>query len=194
MIIRISGIVLGLALLFAPLIFKAPSLTGFNAETFLGLFILGISLFQRGQWEAKRAPIILLALSCFLITHYMAAFQLGYFPTVWEPFFTPGTRAVLTSNISKAFPISDAGLGSIFYGVEAIFALTGRTILLSACMVVMAFATLGLLIMQPLVVGTWCTLCLITAFLMLLMILLSRKEMLGNIKKVKEGVVYDFTA
>ena len=55
----------------------------------------------------------------------MAAYQLGYTTTVWEPFFTPGTAAILTSDVSKAFPISDAGLGAVAYLIEALMGFMG---------------------------------------------------------------------
>jgi hypothetical protein len=55
----------------------------------------------------------------------MTAFQLGHISQIWDPLFGKGTEIVITSWISKSFPISDAGLGAIFYLVEAIFSLAG---------------------------------------------------------------------
>jgi len=36
----------------------------------------------------------------------MAAFQLGYIESVWDPLYDPGTQAILTSRVSEAFPVS----------------------------------------------------------------------------------------
>jgi hypothetical protein len=43
----------------------------------------------------------------------------------------------------------------------------------------LGIASIALMIMQPVVVGAWCTICLITAFLMVVMITLSIDEILA---------------
>ena len=73
----------------------------------------------------QRAPVIALAFLSFLVARYMAAFQLGYIETAWDPFFGNGTERVLTSDVSKAWPISDAGLGAMTYMIEALMGLMG---------------------------------------------------------------------
>jgi hypothetical protein len=99
---------------------------------------------------------------------------------VWDPFFGDGTRRVLTSEVSRMFPISDAGLGAFAYTVEFLMAwMGGRTRWRSIPWMVTFFfivvVPLGLthitlVILQPVAVGAWCILCLAAAFLMLLMI------------------------
>jgi hypothetical protein len=66
----------------------------------------------------QRGPIIALALFSFLPARYMAAFQLGHIESVWDPFFT--TETVLLSDVSHAWPISDAGLGALAYLLEGL--------------------------------------------------------------------------
>jgi hypothetical protein len=59
----------------------------------------------------------------------MAAYQLGYIDSIWEPFFSGvagnGTQTILTSDVSKAWPISDAGLGAATYLIEVLSTFMG---------------------------------------------------------------------
>lgn len=43
----------------------------------------------------------------------------------WDPFFGDGTRRVLDSDVSRAWTISDAGLGAVSYMLEALSGLMG---------------------------------------------------------------------
>ena len=50
----------------------------------------------------------------FMVSRYLAMYQLGYSQTVWDPFFgfdPGGSGAVLDSEMSHMWPVSDAGLG-----------------------------------------------------------------------------------
>jgi hypothetical protein len=97
-----------------------------------------------------------------------------------HPLHGDGTRRVLTSDVSRMFPVSDAGLGAFAYTVEFLMAwMGGRTRWRSMPWMVTFFfivvVPLGLthvilVILQPVAVGAWCTLCLAAAFLMLVMI------------------------
>jgi hypothetical protein len=99
---------------------------------------------------------------------------------VWEPFFGEGTVRVLTSEVSKAWPISDAGLGAAAYTFEFLMAwMGGRTrwrtmpwmvTFFFILVVPLGVTSIVLVILQPVSVGHWCTLCLATAALMLVMI------------------------
>lgn len=55
------------------------------------------------------------------------AYQLGFIPSVWDPFFGESIAAVLTSHVSKSFPISDAGLGAFAYTFEMLMGWMGMT-------------------------------------------------------------------
>jgi len=194
----IAGV--GIWLMSAPLIFWAPTAAAYNNGTLIGALVVAFAVLMPGTPGAKaetgpetppgwsynpsawshRAPIVALALAGFFISRYMAAFQLGHIETVWEPFFSPGTRRILESDVSKAFPVSDAGLGALSYLMDALAGLIGgarrwRTmpwmvVLFGLFIIPPGVVSIVLVILQPVAVGTWCTLCLIAAVAMLLMV------------------------
>lgn len=144
--------------------------------------------YNPSSWP-QRAPIIALALVGFFLSRQMAAYQLGYTHTVWEPFFDPGTRAVLGSDLSKSFPISDAGLGAVAYMIETLMGFMGdkrrwRTMpwmvtFFGILVVPLGIVSVSLIIMQPLSVGEWCSPCLLAALAMLTMIALTLDEVVA---------------
>jgi nucleoside-diphosphate-sugar epimerase len=77
----------------------------------------------------QRMPIAVLALIGFLIARVLGAYQLGHIDSVWEPFFSGsgamkgvmnGTETIITSDMSKAWPIPDGALGGIVYMIELV--------------------------------------------------------------------------
>ncbi len=116
---------------------------------------------------------IALALLGFFISRYLAAHQLGYIQHAWDPFFGNGTDKVTSSVVSRSFPISDAGFGAVAYIMEVLTGFMGdrarwRTAPFIAVMFAVLVIPLGvtsivLVVMQPVVVGAWCGLCLISA-------------------------------
>jgi hypothetical protein len=143
-----------------------------------------------------RIPTIGLALCCWFFSRYMAAFQLGYIDHVWDPFFTDGTLRVITSKISKNFPVSDAGLGALCYTLEFLLGWQGDSLRWAKMpWLVFAFAFLvipvgivsvTLIILQPVIVGAWCSWCLATAACMLLMMILTAGEFAAAVQFLKE--------
>lgn len=135
--------------------------------------------YNPSTWH-QRAPMIALALVGWFISRYLAAVQLGYIPAAWEPFFGEGTQNVLHSDVSQMWPISDAGLGAAAYTFEMLMGWMGGTsrwrtmpwmVLFFFILVVpLGLVHVVLVILQPVVVGYWCTFCLAAAFLMLCMI------------------------
>lgn len=202
---RWSVALVGTWLQFAPLIFWAPSAAAYLNDTLVGALAIALSVlvpmmpgmahhmamrqpgpeippgwtYNPSTWH-QRAPLILLAFIGWLISRYLAAHQLGYVDRVWEPFFGDGTARVLTSEMSRMWPISDAGLGAAAYTFEFLMAwMGGRTRWRSMPWMVTFFfilvVPLGLthivlVISQPVLVGAWCTLCLAAAAVMLAMI------------------------
>lgn len=59
----------------------------------------------------------------FLAARYMAAFQLGHIKSAWDPFFGDATEKVLESDVSRTWPVSDAGLGATTYALEVLMGL-----------------------------------------------------------------------
>lgn len=205
----------GLWLLFAPIIFWTPSAAVYLNDTAVGAFAIGFSVlvpmmpgmshegmadpgtvpagwtYSPSSW-AQRVPIIALGLFGFLISRYLTAYQLGHIDSVWEPFFAGqqgknGTEHIITSDISRAWPIADAGLGAISYMLEFLMGAMGtasrwRTMPWMVTFFFILVVPLGgvsifFIIIQPIMIGTYCTLCLIAAFAMLVMIPLTLDEL-----------------
>ncbi len=203
---------LGVWLQFCPLLFWAPNPSIYVNETLIGALVFAFSIIIPGMpgqlaeegpsipsgWSynpssfPQRMPIILLGCIGWFISRYLAAFQLGYIDYIWDPFFDHGTLNVITSSVSKSFPISDAGLGAFAYSLEVLLALKGGerrwktmpwiSLLFGLLVVPLGLVSITLIILQPVIVGSWCTLCLITAFCMVVMIALGVDEMIAVIQ------------
>lgn len=199
----------GLWLMFAPLAFWSPTPAGYLLDTLIGALLITFSFvipmtmempgpevppgwtYNPSTW-VQRAPIIALGLVGYFLARPMAGFQLGHVHSIWEPFFGEGTRRVLTSDVSKAWPVSDAGLGAMTYLIEVLSTFMGdrrrwRTMpwmvaIFGIAVIPLGVTSIVLVIMQPIVVGHWCTLCLITAAAMLLMVPLALDEVVAMIQ------------
>ena len=207
-----SNAVVGLWVLFAPLVFWAPTAAGYTNDTLAGALIVVFAVLAPGMpmapgmkmepgpdippgWSynpsswPQRAPIITLALIAFLLSRQMASFELGHTTSFPDPFFGNGTVRVLTSKVSKAFPIPDAGLGAVAYMIEFLMGFMGdkrrwRTMpwmvtFFGILVIPLGVASITLIILQPLAVGAWCTPCLIAAAAMLIMIALTLDEVIA---------------
>jgi len=200
----------GVWLLFAPLAFEAPTAGGYANDTLVGALLITFAILMPGMpgkmkmlpgpdappgWSynpsswPQRAPIILLAFAGFILSRQMAAYQLGYTNSTWEPFFDPGTVAILTSDVSKSFPVSDAGLGGVAYMVEMLMGFMGArdrwrsmpwmVTFFGILVVPLGLVSITLIILQPLAVGAWSTPALLAAGAMLLMIALTLDEVVA---------------
>lgn len=154
--------------------------------------------YNPSEWS-ERIPIVVLSVVGFVIASYMALFQLELIDTVWEPFFGDGTRDILTSEISEAFPIPDAALGAFGYLLDAVTGAIGgrkrwRTMPWIVVLFGLAVGPLGatsitLVMLQPIVVESWCTLCLATAVISIVMIGPALDETLASLQYLRR--VYD---
>lgn len=202
----------GLWLLFAPLVFWAPTAAGYANDTIVGALVVVFAILAPGMPKApgmrmepgpdvppgwsynpsswpQRAPIIALALVGFFLSRHMTAFQLGHIASLTDPFFGLGTERVLTSDVSRAFPIPDAGLGAFAYMIEFLMGFMGdkrrwRTMpwmvtFFGILVVPLGIVSITLIVLQPLAVGAWCTPCLIAAAAMLTMITLTLDEVVA---------------
>jgi nucleoside-diphosphate-sugar epimerase/uncharacterized membrane protein len=143
----------------------------------------------------QRMPIGVLALMGFLIARVLGAYQLGHLDGVWEPFFAGsgdmkgvmnGTETIITSDVSKAWPIADGALGAIVYTLELVMTwMAGKdrwrtmpwmVLGLGILILPLGVVSIYFVIIQPIVIGTWCTLCLIAALAMAVMIPYSLNE------------------
>jgi uncharacterized membrane protein len=195
-----ASALVGLWLMVAPLVFWAPTAAAYATDTFVGALVVAFSVLVPGTIGARdvpgpdappgwsynpsawpqRAPIVALALVQFFIARHLAAYQLRHVADPWDPVFGEGTRRVLDSDVSKAFPVSDAGLGAFTYLLEALAGLLGGTrrwrtmpwavLLFGVLVVPVGVVSIVLVMLQPLAVGAWCSLCLVTAIITVFMI------------------------
>ncbi len=204
----------GVWLLFAPLVFWTPLPAAYANGTLIGALVIAFSVlipmmpgmsmagmmggpdvppgwaYTPSSW-LQRMPIAMLSLLGFFIARILGAYQLGHIDTVWEPFFSGsggmnGTETIITSKVSKAWPIPDGALGGIVYMAELVMIWMGgntrwRTmpwmiLALAITMLPLGLVSIYFIIIQPIVIGTWCTLCLIAALAMAVMIPYSLNE------------------
>jgi uncharacterized membrane protein len=133
-----------------------------------------------------------LALVGCAVSSYLALYQAGVVHTAWDPFFGRGSAEVLTSPLSRALPVPDAAFGAVAYAVEAVLELAGphgrwRTrpwlvLAVGATAAGFAVASLGLVVSQPLLTGTWCTLCLTSAAVSFAVAALVREEVVATVR------------
>lgn len=150
--------------------------------------------YDPSAWS-QRLPLVLVALVGFVIAAYLALYQVRLIPTVWEPFFGGDSERILNSRISHLLPIPDAALGAMGYLVDAVAALIGgrgrwRTRPWVVLFFGLAVGPLGavsvaLVIAQPVLFDAWCTLCLASAFISLLMIGPAMDEFLASLQYLK---------
>lgn len=200
----------GLWLTLAPLAFWAPTAAASATGNLIGVLVFAFAVLVPGAVGARgetgsdvppgwtynpsawseRSPILALALVQFFIARHMAAYQLGHIPEPWDPLFGDGTRRVLDSEVSKAFPVSDAGLGAFTYLVEVLAGLLGGTrrwrtmpwavVLFGVLVVPVGVVSIVLVVLQPLAVGAWCALCLVTAALTVFMVAPAADELVAT--------------
>ncbi|WP_371421482.1 NAD-dependent epimerase/dehydratase family protein [Tardiphaga sp.] len=209
----------GIWLFFAPLIFWSPSAAQYNNDLLVGSAVIALSVLvpmmpgmsMAGMmdpknippgWtyspstDAQRLPIVAMGLIGLLTSRILTAYQLGHIDTAWEPFFVGsltdprnGTEEIITSAMSKAWPIPDGGLGTISYVLEILMAVMGtrdrwRTMpwmvtFFGILVIPLGVISIYFIISQPLVIGTWSTLALIAALAMLIMIPFALDEVIA---------------
>lgn len=210
---------IGIWLTTAPLLFWAPSSMIYLNETFVGILIISLTILIPGMpnminymkmgpevppgWSynpsswAQRSILIALGFAGFIVSRYLAAFQMGYIGEIWDPFFGEGSRLVLHSDMSKSLFISDAGLGALAYTFEFLMGWMGspsrwRTMpwmvtIFGILVIPLGLVHIFLVISQPLVVGYWCTFCLLAALIMLPMIPLEVDEVVAMLQFMKKS-------
>src|SRR3546814_2195713 len=103
-----------------------------------------------------------------------------------------GTEEIITSSVSKAWPVSDAAVGGYTYVLEILTGIIGsrmrwRTMPWLVVLFGLMIAPLGItsiffIIIQPIVIGAWSTLALIGAAAMLIPIPYSLDELLATLQ------------
>ncbi|WP_352853033.1 vitamin K epoxide reductase family protein [Mesorhizobium sp. M0522] len=206
--------------MFAPLLFWTTSAGAYATDTLAGMLIVAFAVMipptpgisRRALaadddrplgWSyspslfTQRIPIIGLAFVGLFVSRYLAAYQLGHIDGLWEPFFGPGetpagngSEAVVTSWVSKGFPIADAGLGAFAYALDILAGAIGdrrrwRTmpwmVLLFGLLVIPpGVVSVGFIIIQPPLIGALCTLCIVQAAVTVVLIPYSVDEVLAS--------------
>ncbi|MCF7982919.1 MAG: NAD-dependent epimerase/dehydratase family protein [Thiohalocapsa sp.] len=210
---RLATAAAGIWLTLAPLVFWTPSAAAYLNGTLVGALVFCLAIvvapmpgiapmakltgpdiprgwsYSPSAWT-QRLPVIALAFVGLYISRYLAAYQLGHTPQAWDPFFGDGTERVITSSVSEAWPVPDAGLGGFTYLLEILTGLLGgrarwRTmpwvvVLFGILIVPLGAVSIFFIVIQPIVIGTWCSLCLVAALAMLIQIPYSYDELLAT--------------
>jgi len=209
----------GLWLLFAPLLFWSPSAAQYQNDLIVGGLVIAFSVIvpmmpgmsMAGMMDpksvppgwtfgpstgAQRLPIAAMGLIGLIIARMLTAYQLGHVDYAWEPFFAGdpadprnGTEEIITSAVSKAWPIPDAGLGAVAYMLEILMAVMGtrdrwRTMpwmvtFFGILVIPLGVVSIYFIIIQPIMIGTWSTPALIAALAMLIMIPFALDEVIA---------------
>lgn len=222
---RYACALVGCWLLMAPLVTWTDNAAAYLNATVCGLLIVAFAIAfppapgvsptaaQTGPsipkgWEYnpsswfQRIPVVALAVVGLIGSRYLTAYQLETVPGVWEPFFDGasgdgknGTEEIITSSVSEAWPVPDAGIGAVTYGLEIIVGLIGSqqrwrtmpwlTLLFGMMIVPLGAISIFFIVIQPIVIGTYCTVCLILAAAMLVQIPYSVDEILATCQFLK---------
>ena len=219
---------IGALVMAVPFLFSTGNAAAYLSDTLVGALIFGFAVCTKPEpgpsaiaaltgpamppgWSynpsdwTQRLPIIALALIGLYVSRYLAAYQLGHIPDVWDPFFAGspvdprnGTEEIITSSVSKAWPVSDAAVGGYTYLLEILTGIVGsrmrwRTTPWLVVLFGLMIAPLGVIsiffiIIQPLVIGTWSTIALIGAAAVLVQIPYSLDELLATVQFLRRRV------
>ncbi|PDT39584.1 MULTISPECIES: NAD-dependent epimerase/dehydratase family protein [Sinorhizobium] len=213
---------LGVWIMLAPLVFWTTSAAAYGIDTLVGLLIPvlavmipptpGISSRALAAdddrplgWSyspsafTQRIPIVALAFVGLFVSRYLAAYQMGHIDGLWDPFFGAGgapvrngSEAVVTSWVSKGFPIADAGFGAFAYGLDILAGAIGdrrrwRTmpwmvLLFGLLIIPLGVVSVSFIIIQPPLIGALCTLCIVQAAVTVVLIPYSIDEVLAAVQ------------
>jgi nucleoside-diphosphate-sugar epimerase len=213
---------IGALVMGVPILFSTANVAAYLSDTLVGALIFGFAVCTKPEpgpsaiaaltgpvvppgWSynpsnwTQRVPIIVLALIGLYVSRYLAAYQLGHIPHVWDPFFAGssldpqnGTEEIITSSVSRAWPVSDAAVGGYTYLLEILTGIVGsrmrwRTMPWLVVLFGLMIAPLGIvsilfIIIQPIVIGTWSTIALIGAAAVLIQIPYSLDELFATLQ------------
>lgn len=150
--------------------------------------------YNPSAWK-QRLPICLLAAVAFVIAVYMALYQWRLIGDVWDPVFGEQSKQVLDSAASERmrrwFRVPDAAFGAFAYLGDLIFGLAGSTrrwqyrpwmvVLFGLDVIPLGIVSAVLVVFQGTVVGAWCFLCLVTAVISLVLVVLAYDEVWSSL-------------
>lgn len=149
--------------------------------------------YNPSSWN-QRIRIGLIALVATFIALYLGLYQWRVIDSVWDPLFGDGTRNVLDSDLSHQFTswirVPDAILGVFAYLSDAVFAIAGSerrwqdrpwlVIVFGIDVIPIGIVSIILVILQGIVVKFWCFLCLVTAAISLILIIMAYDEVVSS--------------
>ena len=211
----------GVWMTFAPVLFWAPTAASYANNSLVGILVMSLTILIAGMpnmimymqhgpaqppgWSynpsswPQRWIMIATGFAGFVVSRYLAMFQLGYIDYAWDPFFgfEGGTEKVLNSDMSHMWPISDGGLGAISYTFEFLMGYMGspsrwRTMpwmvaFFGVLVIPLGLTHIVLVISQPVIVHAWCSMCLLAALIMLPMIPLEVDEVVAMCQHVRQA-------
>jgi hypothetical protein len=155
--------------------------------------------YNPSAWS-QRIPLCLLATVAFFISAWMALYQWRLVAGVWDPVFgSEATAGVLDSDVSHRmmgwFGMPDAALGAIAYLGDAVFGLAGSTqrwryrpwlvVLFGIDVIPLGGVSAVLVLVQTMVLGQWCFLCLVTAAISLILVYWAYDEVWSSLLFLK---------
>jgi len=210
----------GVWVLFTPLAFWTTSAAAYAVDTLIGMLVVAFAIMipptpgiSRRALAAdddrplgwtyspsaftQRLPIVALAFIGLFVSRYLAAYQLGHIDGLWDPFFGPGkttadngSEAVVTSWVSKGFPIADAGLGAFVYALDILAGVIGdrrrwrtmpwMTLLFGLLIVPLGAVSVAFIIIQPPLIGALCSLCILQAAVTVVLVPYAIDEVLAS--------------
>jgi hypothetical protein len=218
----------GALVMAAPFLFATANAAAYLADTLVGGLIFGLAVatkpdvgpsplarlvgpsvppgwsYNPAAWT-QRLPIVALALVGLYVSRYLAAYQLGHVPSVWEPFFAGalhdprnGTEEIITSAVSQAWPVSDAAVGGYTYMLEILTGIVGSTarwrtmpwlvVVFGLMIAPLGVVSILFIVIQPILIGTWSTLALIAAAAVLVQIPYSLDELVATLQFLRRRV------
>jgi uncharacterized membrane protein len=149
--------------------------------------------YNPSAWS-QRIPLCVLAMVAFFISTYMALYQWRLIETVWD-LGNQSSTGVLDSGVShrmmRWFGIPDAALGAIAYLGDAVFGLAGSTsrwrdrpwlvVLFGIDVIPLGGVSAVLVLIQTVVLGQWCFLCLVTAVISLVLVYWAYDEVWSSV-------------
>jgi uncharacterized membrane protein len=149
--------------------------------------------YNPSAWS-QRWPVLLLGLLGFGIATYLTLYQVGIFSTVWEPIFGRGSTEILKHSaiVRILRPVPDAALGAFAYLLDVLCDGYGGedrwrrkpwvVLCLGLIAAALGFVGIVLAIIQPFLVGNYCTLCLGSAACSVLMVGAVMDEVLASLQ------------
>lgn len=145
--------------------------------------------YNPSSW-GQRVAISMLAFVALLAAIHLGLYQWRLIDTVWDPIFHDQSKQVLDSEVSHVmrqwFIIPDAILGALAYLGDIIFALAGSkrrwqdrpwlVVLFGLDVIPLGIVGAILVFLQGAVVGYWCFLCIVSAIISLILVVLAYDE------------------